>query len=139
ENIFLAPNFPRCRRDDPELQKCLLQATETVKPYVIEGVPNFSKSIVNFTVPGVVLQAGNQAINYRADVNDIVLYGLENYKFEYFNYFPENLTYTSRVVFPYIYIEGKYKLKGNIFFAPLSGHGAFHVNVSKYPNKILYV
>ncbi|VEN64341.1 unnamed protein product, partial [Callosobruchus maculatus] len=47
------------------------------------------------------------------------------------SYFPENLTYTSRVVFPYIYIEGKYKLKGNIFFAPLNGHGAFHVNVSE--------
>nr|CAI5824203.1 unnamed protein product [Callosobruchus analis] len=61
----------------------MLQATETVRPYVIEGVPNFSKSVVNFTVPNVVLQDGNQAINYRADVNDMVLYGLENYKFEY--------------------------------------------------------
>nr|CAI5824199.1 unnamed protein product [Callosobruchus analis] len=127
----LPANFPRCHRDDPELGKCMLQATETVRPYVIEGVPNFSKSVVNFTVPNVVLQDGNQAINYRADVNDMVLYGLENYKFEYLNFFPDNLTYTSRVVFPYIYIEGNYKLKGNIFFAPLSGHGAFHVNVSE--------
>nr|CAH7726712.1 unnamed protein product [Callosobruchus chinensis] len=127
----LPPNFPRCHRDDPELNKCILQATETVRPYVIEGVPNFSKSVVNFSVPAVVLQDGNEAINYRADVDNIVLYGLENYKFEYFNFFPENLTYTSRVVFPYMYIEGTYKLKGNIFFAPLNGHGAFHVNVSE--------
>nr|CAH7726717.1 unnamed protein product [Callosobruchus chinensis] len=37
-----------------------------------------------------------------------------------------------------MYIEGTYKLKGNIFFAPLNGHGAFHVNVSKYLKK-LYV
>ncbi|CAH1980849.1 unnamed protein product [Acanthoscelides obtectus] len=127
----LPPNFPRCHRNDPELNKCILRATETVRPYILEGVPNFSKSVVNFSIPAVVLQDGNQAINYRADVTDMTMYGLENYKFEYFNFNPKNLTYTSKLAFPYIYIEGNYHLQGNIFFAPLKGQGAFHVNVSR--------
>lgn len=34
--IFLASDFPTCYRNDPELNKCLLNATIQVQPYLGE-------------------------------------------------------------------------------------------------------
>ncbi|VEN57310.1 unnamed protein product [Callosobruchus maculatus] len=73
----LPQGFPRCHRSDPELEKCLLEATETVRPYMITGVPNFLPSIQNFSIPQVVLQDGNEVLNYRAQFNNVTLYGLK--------------------------------------------------------------
>nr|CAH7757799.1 unnamed protein product [Callosobruchus chinensis] len=49
---------------------------------MITGVPNFLPSIQNFSIPEVVLQDGNDVLNYKAQFNNVTLYGLESYKFK---------------------------------------------------------
>lgn len=78
---FPASYFPRCKRTDPEMEKCLLAATEQVRPYLKEGIPDFLPSIVNFTVPKIVMEQGTRAISYKAVLSDLILMGLEDYKF----------------------------------------------------------
>nr|CAH7769416.1 unnamed protein product [Callosobruchus chinensis] len=52
---------------------------------MITGVPNFLPSIQNFSIPEVVLQDGNDVLNYKAQFNNVTLYGLESYKFKRYN------------------------------------------------------
>nr|CAH7757798.1 unnamed protein product [Callosobruchus chinensis] len=100
---------------------------------MITGVPNFLPSIQNFSIPEVVLQDGNDVLNYKAQFNNVTLYGLESYKFKRYNFDYKNLTFFIDVDIPHIYIEGNYLVEGKLFFAPLKGNGNFHIKLSKYP------
>ncbi|KAG5878974.1 hypothetical protein JTB14_002369 [Gonioctena quinquepunctata] len=123
-------HFPRCRRTDPKLEDCQLAATEKVRPDMIKGVPDFFRT-ANLTVPKVVIQRGNRAINFKASLNDVTLVGLENFKFTRFKYDVARETLFTNIDLPRIYPEGEYDLKGNIFFVPIGGKGHFFVNLNQ--------
>lgn len=63
------------------MEKCLLDATEVARPYLKEGIPDFLGSIVNYSIPQIVMEQGNRAVNFRAELYNITVMGLENYQF----------------------------------------------------------
>lgn len=80
--IVEASYFPRCNIDDPELNRCLLKATETVRPFLVEGVPELRlPPIEPFFLPEAVLEQGTASLNFKATLYNTSVYGLSNYKF----------------------------------------------------------
>ncbi|KAG5875607.1 hypothetical protein JTB14_009758 [Gonioctena quinquepunctata] len=126
----LPAHFPRCKRSDPKLEECLLAATEKVRPDLIKGVPDLFPSIVNFTVPKIVVEQGNRAVNLKASLNDLILTGLDNYKFSRFKFDIANQSFTISVDLPHIILRGEYAVDGKLFFAPIKGKGHFFVELS---------
>nr|CAI5837822.1 unnamed protein product [Callosobruchus analis] len=112
------------------MEKCLLAATETVRPFVLTGVPDFIPGIQNFSIPRISVKDGNEALNYIAELHNLTMYGLEDYKFNRYYYNPENGTFLINVQLPHLFLKGRYNLNGRIFFAPLKGNGDFHVNIT---------
>lgn len=83
--MISAPYFPKCKRHDPGLNQCLLKATNTVKPFLIKGVPELGiPPIEPFEIPQVSLQQGTQALKFKASLSHIKAYGLSSYKFSKF-------------------------------------------------------
>ncbi|XP_074042106.1 circadian clock-controlled protein daywake [Leptinotarsa decemlineata] len=126
----LPSHFPRCRRTDPNLEQCLLTATETVRPDMIEGVPDLFVSVVNFTVPRIQMEQGTRAVNYKASFENLKLLGLEKYKFTQYRFNVANKSFDIKVDLPYIHLSGQYILEGNILLAPIRGKGIFYVNLT---------
>lgn len=82
---FSAPYFPRCKRFDPKLSECLIKATETVKPYLVKGVPELGiPAIEPYVIPEITLEQGTQALNFKALLKNVVVKGLGAYKFSQF-------------------------------------------------------
>lgn len=81
----LASYFPRCHVDDPKLNECLLKATDTVRPFLIKGVPELQiPPMEPFLLPEASLEQGTQALNFKATLYNTSVYGLSNYNFTYY-------------------------------------------------------
>lgn len=80
--MLAASYFPRCHIDDPRINDCLLKATETVRPFLIKGVPELKiPPMEPFLLPEASLQQGTQALNFKATLYNTTVRGLSNYKF----------------------------------------------------------
>lgn len=84
--LFLtASYFPRCYRNDPKLNECLLKATETVKPFLIKGVPELNvPTIEPLIIPSIELEQGSQALNFKASLMNVTVHGLSSYHLDKF-------------------------------------------------------
>ncbi|XP_018580015.1 uncharacterized protein LOC108917748 [Anoplophora glabripennis] len=123
-------HFPRCKRTDPNLEECLLKATEEVRPDIRKGIPDFLPGIEKFVVPEITMQQGTRAVNYKAHFKNVTLLGLDQYKFTRYQFLPGNLTFFIEVNLPFLYIDAKYVIEGNILFAPIKGDGEFRANIT---------
>ncbi|CAH1980854.1 unnamed protein product [Acanthoscelides obtectus] len=126
----LPPDFPRCRRNDPQIEKCLMDASETLRPYLRTGVPGLLPAVQNYTIRNMVMKDGNDALNYRMEIPEVVFYGMDNYEMKKISFDPKSLTFYMEYVFQELEMKGNYNLQGRIFFAPLNGRGSFRVHLS---------
>ncbi|XP_044750407.1 uncharacterized protein LOC123310806 [Coccinella septempunctata] len=124
--------FPRCYRNDPKLNECLLKATETVKPFLIKGVPELNvPSIEPLIIPEIELQQGTQALNFKASLKNVTVHGLSSYKLDKFDFDVPNLQFFCGGWVEKLDLEGKYKVSGKILIAPIEGEGTFTATVGK--------
>lgn len=86
--IWLAADyFPRCYRNDPKLNECLVNATRLVKPYLARGVPELRiPALEPFTLPQVAFEQGTQAVNFKATLYNLSVTGLTSYEFSKFEW-----------------------------------------------------
>ncbi|CAH1101494.1 unnamed protein product [Psylliodes chrysocephalus] len=128
----LPSHFPRCRRSDPKMEECLINATEYVRPYVREGIPDFLPPIKEFIVPEVTIdQKGSRAYNFKVHITNMSIFGMDQYKFKRYVFHPDKPMFSFiDVDLPQMSINGTYDLKGNLFFATLNGHGIIFANIS---------
>ncbi|XP_049822910.1 protein takeout [Aethina tumida] len=118
--------FPQCSRDDPKLNQCLMKAAETVRPYLLKGVPELSiPSIEPFGIPEVTLEQGTDALNIKAVLHNTTIHGLGNYKFSKFEFDVEKYEFRAKAIVKPISLEGDYKVNGRILVAPIEGQGQF--------------
>ncbi|RZC36739.1 JHBP domain containing protein [Asbolus verrucosus] len=127
----LPPYYPKCYRDDPKLNDCLLKATETVKPFLKRGVPelNFPK-LSPFIIPEVSLEQGTSAVNYKAILNNIKIIGLDSYHFRKFEFDVANLRFLGSLDVDDVYIKADYNIQGKILAVPIEGKGVLTANIT---------
>lgn len=78
--FHLASHLPRCFRDDPNLNECLVKAAQTVKPLLKNGLKEFGVPSLNpLVIPSITLEQGTDKLNYKMSVNNYTIYGVDNY------------------------------------------------------------
>ncbi|XP_044268677.1 uncharacterized protein LOC123013889 [Tribolium madens] len=123
--------FPRCKRYDPKLSECLLKATETVKPYLIKGVPELGvPAIEPYVIPEITLEQGTQALNFKALLKNVVVKGLGSYKFSQFDFDVPNLQWFCKATIDNMDLTGDYTVTGKILLAPIEGKGKFVAGIA---------
>ncbi|CAG9838472.1 unnamed protein product [Diabrotica balteata] len=127
----LPPYFPRCRRNEPNMEKCLIKATEQVRSFVAEGIKDLIPATKSIVIPFVTLeQRGNRALNFKVKITNLTILGVDNYKFKRYTFDPKELTSYAVVDLPHIYLEGEFDLVGNLFFANVKGAGNLYGNIT---------
>lgn len=78
--LYLASHLPRCFRDDLNLSNCLIKATQTIQPLFKDGIKEFGIPSINpLVIPSLALQQGTDKLNFKLDLNNFSIYGLDNY------------------------------------------------------------
>ncbi|KAF2899349.1 hypothetical protein ILUMI_06825 [Ignelater luminosus] len=120
----LTDYFPRCSIDDSNLNNCLLNAFNTVRPYVKKGVEEIG--ILPFeplVLPTFNLSQENLAANYTFTAWNFTIRGLDNYSVKEINYNPETLIFSTKMEFDALPLYSKYEISGRVLHIPLEGKG----------------
>ncbi|KAF2878655.1 hypothetical protein ILUMI_27514 [Ignelater luminosus] len=122
--------FPRCHVDDPELEKCLIEATKTVRPHVKKGVPELNIPPMDpLVIPEVTLQQGTNAVNYKMKLINATIRGLGDYEFTEFVYDPKTFIFHGTSLFKGISLVSNYNIDGKILVAPINGKGTLKIQL----------
>lgn len=120
--------FPRCHRTDPNLSECLLKATETVRPFLEKGVPELDIAPLDeLRVSEVNLVDGSDAFNFKAKFKNILVKGLNNYKFSKFEFDVPNMQFFTMCHVTNVNVTGDYEADGRVLVIPISGKGPVNV------------
>ncbi|XP_030766704.1 protein takeout-like [Sitophilus oryzae] len=130
--------FPQCYRNDPDLNQCLLKATESVRPYMKQGIPELRiPSFEPFSVPEIVLEQGTQSLNFKAVLKNVVIHGITNYHFTRFDFDVPNLQFFCDADIDNLELDGDYTVHGKVLVAPIEGKGRFTVHVDHCSIKLI--
>ncbi|XP_050308638.1 protein takeout-like [Anthonomus grandis grandis] len=122
--------FPVCYRNDPELSKCLLNASDYVRPYLAKGIPELRlPTFEPFQIPQIELAQGTSALNFKAVLHDVIAHGLTRYKFHRFDFDVSNYEFFCEAKIPGVVLEGDYSVSGRILIAPIEGKGKFKAEI----------
>ncbi|XP_060517809.1 uncharacterized protein LOC132696792 [Cylas formicarius] len=126
----LPSNFPVCKRTDPNINQCLVDATEKVKPFLAEGVPSLKiPPFEPFQIPKIELAQGTRSLNFKAVLTNVLAYGLSNYKFTKFDYDIPGFQFFCEATIPGLNLEGDYTVTGRVLIAPIEGKGRFTAKI----------
>ncbi|KAH1024379.1 hypothetical protein HUJ05_003870 [Dendroctonus ponderosae] len=100
--------FPTCFRNDPNLNRCLVEATEMIRPYLAKGIPELKvPPFEPFNIPEIKLEQGTSALNFKALL--------------------KNFFCTAKI--HKMKLAGDYTVTGKILVAPIQGGGKFTAGI----------
>ncbi|XP_059622686.1 protein takeout-like [Phlebotomus argentipes] len=127
----LPDGFKRCRRNDPKLGQCLLQAVTDVLPQMKNGLPDFGiPSIDPLAINALTIQQGkNSPINLKQDFKNIQLSGISETRLTKYN--PDLNNYILRCdgLTPRVDFVGDYTMDGRILLLPITGKGKANITM----------
>lgn len=80
---ILASYFPRCSRDDPNLNQCLVKAANEARPFLVKGIPELRIApLTPYRMPDITLEQGSGNFYFKATLYNTDVSGLERYEVE---------------------------------------------------------
>ncbi|XP_066156554.1 uncharacterized protein [Euwallacea fornicatus] len=122
--------WPVCFRNDPQLNRCLLNASDYIRPYLAKGVPELKiPPFEPLKLPQIELKQGTDALNFKATLKNVSIHGLTEYKFDKFEFDVPNHQFFCTAKIANLVLEGDYLVTGRILIAPIEGKGKFSAEV----------
>ncbi|KAJ1528364.1 hypothetical protein ONE63_006783 [Megalurothrips usitatus] len=126
------PSFLRtCNRHDPNIDECVKEAVELLRPHLAEGVPELGiPSCEPLIIPEVVVDQGSGAVTVTSIYRNVRVFGPS--KFELRNIqvdFNKNRVRV-KLFLPELSMDSDYYLQGRILMLPIQGHGHSSGNYS---------
>ncbi|XP_075235679.1 protein takeout-like [Lycorma delicatula] len=129
---------PICKRTDRNLNECFKKATMIIRPYITKGIPELQIPAIDpLMIPMVMLEQGTQAVNYKAKLRNLKVYGLRNYQFNDVKLDLNKLTIQGKITVPMISLESDYEIKGRALVVPIQGMGIFKANLTDVKSDIM--
>ncbi|XP_044752566.1 circadian clock-controlled protein daywake-like [Coccinella septempunctata] len=130
ENVTEHPDTPEyiipCYKSDPELNKCVTNTFNHLRPYLINGIKDINvPSIDPFKIERIVIENGQGPFRIRASFFNVTAGGASNYSIQSVNADVDRYTIELGVKLPRIEIRGKYDVNGNVLLFPVRSKGDF--------------
>lgn len=124
------PSFIKpCKRSDPNLEKCLIELIDTIRPNLAKGIPEMRIPPLDpFHVPQVVLDQGSASVNFRANFKNIIAHGARNFNLTGAKINFDEPSLSIDVGFPAIRVFSDYNITGKVLVVPIKGNGKFEGN-----------
>lgn len=117
-----------CKRHDPQLNECIVNSIETLRPYLLKGIPELDvPSIEPLTLPEVLVAqgAGIKAVGKNIEIN-----GPGSFIIKKLNVDLANYQVDISVDLPSLTFSGQYEVSGRLLVLPLKGKGPVRANAT---------
>ncbi|KAM3960178.1 uncharacterized protein ACR2FA_005810 [Aphomia sociella] len=126
-----ADYFPSCNRNDPEINKCILDGIEAMRPYLKQGIPEVSiPPIEPFIVPTLKLDRNVPNLRLKATVRQAKAFGAGDFKIEKLKLNLNN-KYAAEIklTIPKLMVIAEYDVKGSrLLTLDINGKGKLRGN-----------
>ncbi|KAK4880292.1 hypothetical protein RN001_008438 [Aquatica leii] len=118
-----------CKRNDPKLSECFINSVNTIRPYLIKGIPEMDLP------QGEPLYYFNATANLDAEQAALVVKvwnqqadGLMNFDLKSVNIDLDNAKCTFDIFFPNARLQGEYSFQGKLFLFEIDTSGYYKLN-----------
>ncbi|KAL0281501.1 UNVERIFIED_CONTAM: hypothetical protein PYX00_002473 [Menopon gallinae] len=113
-----------CRRKDPELDNCLRDGLQTMFPALARGIPEIEvERFEPLFIKEIGVSKGHGAVSITGAMKDLLVHGPSNATTTFVSMDLENRRWQFGIEVPYLKLESKYNIKGNILLLPVVGTG----------------
>ncbi|CAG4921346.1 unnamed protein product [Colias eurytheme] len=123
--------FPQCKKNDPQIEKCILDAIDVLRPKLLGGIPEINvPALEPFNVPTLKLDRTATNLKLKATIKNMKAYGGSNFKIEKFNLNLNNKYLGEmKIVLPKLTVTADYDVRGSkILTLDISGKGKLRSN-----------
>ncbi|BES97645.1 Haemolymph juvenile hormone Hypothetical protein protein (JHBP) [Nesidiocoris tenuis] len=125
----LPDSFPQCKRSNPQFDKCVLAAIETVKPQLVKGIPKIRIPPADpFVIPELNVNRDQPNLKIKAKLKNIVAKGGSNFKISKLKTDLDKMTAEVSLQIPHLQVTCDYDVDGRLLVVPLIGKGIFKGN-----------
>ncbi|KAK9888493.1 hypothetical protein WA026_000744 [Henosepilachna vigintioctopunctata] len=122
--------FLQCKRDTPDLGKCILDSLEKGRPLLIQGIKELGIPPIDpFVLPYMsVNRTISELVSINSVLRNVKTLGLGNFIIDSLIVNPEKLSAEVRYTLPWAYLEMEYDVGGQLLRIPLKSNGFFKGN-----------
>lgn len=135
--MFAELSFNICKKNDPNLDKCLKTSLQSVIPDLGEGYPKLRiPAIEPFELPSLEIDHGkgsSKAVSIDLKLKDVKIMGLTSTKLDSLKIDVDNHKLSGQVSFGKpLEITGQYTVNGKVLVLPITGNGPCKIVLRKY-------
>ncbi|XP_059049165.1 protein takeout-like [Achroia grisella] len=120
----LPPYIKVCQRNDPNVDKCIINSVEELRPKMIEGIPELDvPGIEPLSLGQIALARGPQGAKLTAVVNDVKVRGPSNFIIQELKSDLDKNRFDFKLLLPQLDFAGKYKMDIQVLLLRLQGRG----------------
>ncbi|CAG5036389.1 unnamed protein product [Parnassius apollo] len=125
--------IPKCKKSDPQIEQCLTEAIESMKPKLKNGIPELNIPALDpFAVPTLKLDRTASNLRLKAVIKNAKAYGGSNFRIEKVKVNLNNKYLAEvKLQIPKLIVTGDYDVLGSrILTADINGKGVMKGNIT---------
>ncbi|XP_050541636.1 circadian clock-controlled protein daywake-like [Daktulosphaira vitifoliae] len=116
----------QCHRTDPQLNSCIKQIFNHLRPYIVNGIDELSvPPIEPLLIPKMQMENGHGAVRVRAILSNMTIHGASNYTVLNVRSDLNKLRVDLGIFIPHLEATGNYDVNGNVLLLPVRSRGDF--------------
>ncbi|XP_050498427.1 circadian clock-controlled protein daywake-like [Diabrotica virgifera virgifera] len=117
-----------CQKSDPNLIQCLMAAVEDVRPFFVDGVPEYN---IPKLEPLIMKDFfSEEAAGMKITVSDVSAWGCSDYLVRSMEVDMDNHHFIVNIEIPKLRIEAHYNVDGKLVVMPIKGDGHIEINIT---------
>jgi len=128
-NTQLPPYINVCKKNEPQLSRCMMKSVEQLRPLLARGIPELDIPPIEPIFIGDLIVAESvpgQGLTITA--KGVKAYGPSKFVLKSLNIVDYPKKFSFELELPQLYAEGLYDIDGRILLIPVKGNGKFHGN-----------
>lgn len=122
-----------CRKNDPNLNGCIRESIEKLRPNLSEGIPELLVPPCEpLTIPKINIKQNAGAIRMESEYSNVSVSGLSNFTLRSVRVDTINNKFRINLWFPALKMTANYHIHGKLLLMSLAGNGPCTGNFSKY-------
>lgn len=121
-----------CHKSDPNLNECVKQSIQNLRPYLENGIPELLVPPIDpLLVPNITIKQQAGAIQLDSVFTNMYFDGGSQYHLRGVRIDPSKDRFRLKIWFPQLYMTSNYDISGRLLMLPLKGMGVCQGNFSK--------
>ncbi|KAJ8951215.1 hypothetical protein NQ318_010242 [Aromia moschata] len=127
-----------CKKNDPDLAKCIINSVYSLKPKLVEGIPELDvPSIEPLPLERVELRNGQSTSKIDANITNIQVWGPSSFEILELKPNVAKNRFAFKISIPHLYFEGDYDIDINFLLLKYKGQGKISGNFTDYKSSVL--